>query len=158
MKWKIAGFVMAFLGGQVGYYDYSAPIVGLVASGNSYVPLSTTGQSGTAYDNSATMILLGYNSTTHKYYACGSTNPCTGAGGAASFRTGTASNTDAAGQLILASGTATYTFTTANATAPICVASDTSAQSALKATTTTTTLTVTGTGSDTISYICVGRT
>jgi hypothetical protein len=73
------------------------------------------------------------------------------------FKTGTASNTDAAGKLTLSSGSATYTFTGSYASAPVCTASDTTGANAVKVTTTTTALTLTGTGSDALNYECMAR-
>jgi hypothetical protein len=63
--------------------DYSAATIGLISASGSgpYTPLTTTGSAGQSYDYSATTILLGYNSSTKKYYACGTANPCAGAGG-----------------------------------------------------------------------------
>src|SRR5262249_36754550 len=75
----------------------------------------------------------------------------------ASLRTGTALNSDAAGQIVLSGGIGSYTFSGIYVTPPVCTATDTSAKSALKVSTTNTGLTLTGTGSDTINYICVGR-
>lgn len=74
------------------------------------------------------------------------------------IRSTSASNTDIAGIITLASGTGSYNFTGTYATAPICVATDTTAVAAVKVTVTTTKITVTGTGTDVINYICVGRT
>lgn len=78
-------------------------------------------------------------------------------GSGSSISTGTASNTDLAGQLTLAAGSATYTFAASYTSAPICVATDTTAVNAVKAGVTTTVLTITGTGTDVINYVCVGR-
>jgi hypothetical protein len=72
-------------------------------------------------------------------------------------RTGSAGNTDFAGQLTLSSGTASYTFTETYATAPIVVLTNTSSLNPLKVTVTTSGFTVTGTGSDVVNYIVVGR-
>lgn len=74
-----------------------------------------------------------------------------------SFITGTASNSDIAGQLTLSSGSASYTFANTYTSAPICVATDTTAANAIQISVTTTTLTLTGTGTDVLNYICVGR-
>ncbi len=73
------------------------------------------------------------------------------------LRTGTASNTDVAGQLTLSAGSATYTFAGTYTSAPICTANDATAAAAVKASATTTVLTVTGTGTDVVNYQCVGR-
>lgn len=71
--------------------------------------------------------------------------------------TGVATNTDLAGQLTLASGSATYSFTGQYTSAPICTASDTTGANAVKVSTTNTALTLSGSGADVINYICVGR-
>ena len=76
---------------------------------------------------------------------------------AAKVATGTSANTDAAGQLTLSGGTATYTFTGTYASAPICNANDTTALNPVRSPSTTTTLTLTGTGSDVINYTCTVR-
>jgi hypothetical protein len=73
-------------------------------------------------------------------------------------KSGTTSNTDVAGQLTMAAGTASYTFAKTYASAPICTASDVTTAAAVKVATTTTTLTITGSGTDVVNYICVGRT
>ena len=52
--------------------------------------------------------------------------------GPTQIKTGTASNTDLAGQLTLSGGTATYNFVNTYTTAPICVATDTTAANAVK--------------------------
>jgi hypothetical protein len=72
--------------------------------------------------------------------------------------TGTASNTDAAGFITLASGAGTYTFASTYLTGQVCVASDTTAANAVKASATTTVLTLAGTSTDVIAYQCVKRT
>jgi len=74
--------------------------------------------------------------------------------------TGTASNSDLAGQLTLSAGTASYSFTASPGymSAPICTATDTTAANPVQVTVTTSALTITGTGSDVINYICIGRT
>jgi len=74
-----------------------------------------------------------------------------------SWRTDTARNSDAAGQIVLSGGTGSYKFSGSYATPPVCTASDTSATNVVEVSTTNTGLTVMGTGSDTINYICVGR-
>jgi hypothetical protein len=72
--------------------------------------------------------------------------------------TGTAANTDFAGQLRLsAGGTATYRFSGTYASAPICTASDTSAVAATQVGTTPAMLTVRGGAGDEVNYVCVGR-
>ncbi|HYG98844.1 MAG TPA: hypothetical protein VD837_06900 [Terriglobales bacterium] len=71
--------------------------------------------------------------------------------------TGNSANTDLAGQLTLASGTASYTFSGTYLDPPVCIATDTTVAAPVKVTTTTTKLTLTGTGSDTINYVCVIR-
>lgn len=75
------------------------------------------------------------------------------------IKTGTASNTDTAGQLTVgAGGTITYTFTQSYASAPICTSSDTNAAPNITgASASTTVLTVTGTVGHVVNYICVGR-
>ena len=73
------------------------------------------------------------------------------------IRTGTTANTDVAGQLTLASGTATYTFNDTYTNAPICTASDVTAANPVQVSTTPTALTAIGTGTDVINYICIGR-
>ncbi|HZS54853.1 MAG TPA: hypothetical protein VFA65_10650 [Bryobacteraceae bacterium] len=70
---------------------------------------------------------------------------------------GTASNTDFAGQLTLTAGIANYSFAGQYTSAPICTGSDSTGNNAVKVTTTTTGLTLTGTGTDVINYICVAR-
>jgi hypothetical protein len=72
-------------------------------------------------------------------------------------RTGTASNTDFAGQLTLANGTASYTFAAAFTSPPIVVLTNTSSLNPLQVTVTKTGFTVTGTGADVVNYIVVGR-
>lgn len=72
-------------------------------------------------------------------------------------KTGTASNTDFAGQLTLSAGTVSRTFDGIYTSAPICVATDTTAINAVRVQTTTTTLTLTGTTTDVLNYICAGR-
>lgn len=72
--------------------------------------------------------------------------------------TGTASNSDLAGQITLTGGTGTYTLTATYLTAPIVVCSDATAVAAVKCVATTTTITATGTGTDVINYIVIGRT
>jgi hypothetical protein len=74
------------------------------------------------------------------------------------FATGNAGNTDFAGQLALASGTATYTFyDTAHTVSPICIATDTTATNAVRCSATATVLTVYGTGSDVLNYQLIFR-
>ncbi len=75
------------------------------------------------------------------------------------IRTGTALDTDLAGNLTVgAGGTITYTFTQTYASAPICVSSDTDAAPMITgASASTTVLTVTGTVGHVVNYICVGR-
>lgn len=77
--------------------------------------------------------------------------------GTPNFKTGTASNTDVAGQLTLSAGTASYTFAGTYTSAPICTATDTTAANAVKVGVTTGALTLTGTTTDVIDYVCAGR-
>ena len=77
---------------------------------------------------------------------------------ASGFRTGQITNGDMAGQITLASGTASRIFTGTYVTAPICVASDITATNPVRLTISARpfTMTLTGTGMDTVNYICVG--
>jgi hypothetical protein len=72
-------------------------------------------------------------------------------------RSGTTSNTDLAGQLILAGSSQTYRFTGTYTIPPVCVATDITAANPLQVNATTSTLTIVGTGGDTVNYICMGR-
>jgi len=72
-------------------------------------------------------------------------------------KSGTASNSDANGQVTLAAGSGSYSFTGTYSSAPICVAVDTTAANAVKVATTTSALTLTGTSTDVINYICSAR-
>ena len=67
---------------------------------------------------------------------------------ASGFRTGQTTNSDMAGQMMLASGTASRIFTGTYATAPICVASDITSTSPVRLTISARpfTMTLTGTG------------
>lgn len=138
-----AGFLLFFFGQQT--YDYSPPIVGLVASGNGYAPMTASGTAGQSYDYAPATILLGYNPTAKKYYACGSSNPCTGSGSAVK-----------SGYVTLVSGTNTHTFTTPFTSGTVaCNFQDTSALAVTRQTAASLTgFTVTGTGSDVIGWTC----
>lgn len=73
-------------------------------------------------------------------------------------RTGTASNTDEAGQCTLGTNCApARTFSLTYASAPICICSDVTAANACRVNATTTILTLTGTGADVLNYRCIGR-
>ena len=74
-------------------------------------------------------------------------------------RTGTASDTDLAGDLTIGGGgTVTYNFTQTYTSAPHCVANDTDATPLpIGASATTTVLTVTGTAGHVATYVCIGR-
>ena len=98
----------------------------------------------------------------------GASSPSTGAfttmvaqgatvSGPPGIATGTASNTDLAGQLTLSTGTKTYTFVGTYVSAPICVATDVTALNPVQVSITTTVLTINGTGSDVVNYLCIGR-
>jgi hypothetical protein len=84
---KVLAFLLlttAGLNAQSGpSYDNGPTLIGLVSptGANPYSAMSTTGSVGPSYDYSPPAIILGYNSTTHKYYACGDANPCVGGGG-----------------------------------------------------------------------------
>lgn len=92
-------------------------------------------------------------------------NTCTGgfqAGPSSSanmLMTGTASNTDAAGELTLSGGAASYTFIGVYVSRPECFFRDitTPANAVTTQTVTTTTITLAGTGTDVIGYACIGR-
>lgn len=71
--------------------------------------------------------------------------------------TGRLANTDAAGQLTLSNGTATYRFSGRYASPPICTCADTTAINACRVSATQAALTITGIGDDVINYICAGR-
>jgi hypothetical protein len=70
--------------------------------------------------------------------------------------TGTASNTDLAGQVTLVAGAATQALTGTYATAPIVICTDTTAVAAVKCVASTTAITFTGTSTDVINYILIG--
>jgi len=133
----------------------------LGSSGN-IVPCNTT-----AFSVGAN-VRLNYDSLTGKWYqnclsysAANLTNGATGTGAVQLLLAG-AGNTDRAGQLTLAAGTASYSFTGTYATAPACTSSSSAVNPVLAqtvATTTTLTLTVPGgTNTDTYTYTCQPRT
>ena len=75
---------------QSGPSFFNAPVeIGLVSATGSapYIPMATTGTSGTPYDNAQPILMLGYNSTTKKYYVCGASNPCSGSSPSSSTST-----------------------------------------------------------------------
>lgn len=74
-----------------------------------------------------------------------------------SIQTGTASNSDLAGQVTLSGGSGTQALAGTYTSAPIVVCSDTTAVNAVKCVASTTTITITGTGTDVINYITIGR-
>ncbi len=73
-------------------YDNAPAAITLVSPTGSgpFTSLTTTGSSGPSYDYAQTILMLGYNSSTNKYYVCGTANPCVGGGGG-SGGTGTVS-------------------------------------------------------------------
>ncbi len=77
--------------------------------------------------------------------------------GPTSIATGTASNTDLAGQVTLVAGAGTQALTGTYTSAPIVVCTDTTAIAAVKCSASTTTITIAGTGTDVINYIAIGR-
>ena len=73
--------------------------------------------------------------------------------------TGTTSNTDAAGELTLSGGMATYTFTKTYQSHPICTANSESSNSPVRIVYNgVTSVSFMGTGADLISYTCIART
>lgn len=71
-------------------YDNAPPEIALVSSTGAgpFSAMTTTGSSGQPYDYAQPFLMLGYNSTTHKYYVCGDANPCTGSGAGGGFTAG----------------------------------------------------------------------
>lgn len=119
----------------------NSPVMGLLVSTN-----PTVGATCPSYN------LFNVNATTADISLC-----VNGAWAAPRLRTGTASNTDSAGQITLSSGAGSYSFSGTYTSAPICTATDATGANAVKAAVTTTTLSLTGTSSDVINYVCVAR-
>lgn len=153
MKLRALATLVMFLPSSISYLP--PPVAAYLPNGSGGAnPVS--GASGTALTYVPSEVAL-YCSTDGSGTA-GTWAPCNLGATPSSVKTGTASNTDTAGQLTLVAGTATYPFTGTYTVPPICTASDTSAQSSYRVSTTTTTLTLNGTGSDVLNYICVPRT
>jgi hypothetical protein len=136
--------------------DKRAGVLGIGGNGSLSVTTGNiTNLVSTGTDTLGTVSVTGTLATNGAITATGGIT----AGGTTLIKTGTASNTDVAGEATMSSGTFTYTFGNSYTSHPACVASDETSISAVKVTYTgATSVTFTTSGaSDVVSYVCVGR-
>jgi hypothetical protein len=150
-----AGNVVAnnvFLGG----YNATVPapilvITGPYEAGNFFLSAGNIGPKNITGNNGADSFCGGYQ------IGCifsDNISPSFGPG----FSTGTASNSDLAGTLVIGGGgSIARNLSGIFTTAPVCTASDSTAASPVQVGVTTTVLTVTGTAGHSVNYICIGR-